>query len=143
VSLLPWQQQLAHLKPLQTDTEALEQLRYLVNMAEAAKAQGNVLACQTALEDTLAYTLLALDRFKVNTDNALHRVMARWQKPQDKKRFRVYADFVEIWVGTEYRGGWPLTTADDRNQVVQLATELSCELEYAESRQLSLLNPAV
>ena len=137
--LQPWQQLLNQTRTLQTDAEAIELLRYQVDMAEAAKKQGHVLACQTALEEALALNLMALSRFQVNPDNALQRVLARWQKPQDKKRFRLYSDFVEIWVGTEYRGGWPLQTAEDRQQVTQLAAELQCEIEQAETRQLSLL----
>jgi hypothetical protein len=135
----PWQQLLNQARPVKTDAEALDLLKYQVDMAEAAKKQGNVLACQTALEEALAYSLMVLDRYQVNPDNALQRVLARWQKPQDKKRFRLYSDFVEIWVGTEYRGGWPLLTPEDRQQVKQLATELHCDIEQADTRQLSLL----
>jgi hypothetical protein len=135
-----WQQQLKPLKPLQTDAHAMDLLVTQLMQAQATLNTPQNLVAQSALEEVLALTLLLLDRLQVNAEHALNRVATRWKtQPTDKKRFRVYPDFVEVWVGHEYRGGWPLTGDEDLNRLEHLAAELDCQLEYSHTRQLSLL----
>jgi hypothetical protein len=101
---------------------------------------GNPITGQHALEDVLALSLVLMDRLNVNADWALRRVTTRWQRKDTARRFIVYPDFVEIWVGHEYRGGWPIQPEDTHQSIEQMALDLGCTLEYSQTRQLSLLD---
>jgi hypothetical protein len=54
------------------------------------------------------------------------------------RTFHIYPDRVEIWVAGEHRGGWPLYTEEDLQSTLNMARELSCEVHYADGRQLEL-----
>jgi hypothetical protein len=130
---------LTQIRPMATDAEVLEALQHQLTRAVTALEQGHGVHGQQAIEDVLGYTLLLMDRLNIQADRALQRVITRWRSEKDTKRLRVYPSFVEVWVGHEYRGGWPLQSAEDVAQVELIAAELNCQLEYANTQQLSLL----
>jgi hypothetical protein len=137
-----WQQELRLANPLATDAETFAQLQHYADETRKSVEKGQLFQAQSALEQVLAYSLLALSRLEVNADKALCRVLTQWQRQpegQQQRRFLLYSDYVEIWLGTDYKGGWPLHTADEQQAVYALANDLHAVVEVCQSKQLSLL----
>lgn len=143
-----WPTLLAHCPALDPTTttlaELLDRLQHQLGDARAALTAEAVIPAQAALEDALLVLLALLQRQNVDIEAGLTRALARQSSPQSASRvLRVYPDRAEWWVGSEYRGGWPLFSPEDCRACQRLAAELGCQLEItAEAAQQLQLFPS-
>lgn len=94
---------------------------------------------QVCLEETFARLLIAMKRLDINAEMAMERVLLRFaQAASQPRRFLFFGDRVEIRVGDEVRGGWPIFGQQDYEAAVALARTFGCDVAHADSRQLSL-----
>lgn len=99
-------------------------------------------AAQTRIEETLARLLVAMQCLEIDADRAMERVLLRFaQSAAHPRRFVFYGDRLEIRVGDDVRGGWPLYGPDDYESALALARTFGCDITHADSRQLSLFSP--
>ncbi len=127
--------------PPETSREALGRLKEGIRLCLGAFEEGKVLLSQQQLENILADVLVAMHTFNLQAGPAFERALAR--RRQDRRRaFHVYADRVEIRVGPELRGTWPLTSQQEYEAALQLALELGCDVVHEEALQLPLFEHA-
>ena len=129
--------------PAMTIRECLGRVQTTLMEAQAALDQGMVVNAQTLLEDTHLQLLAALNAFHIQPEAGLVRAWSRLQHKGEKRAFHIFDDRVEIRVGNETRGGWPLYSEHDYRAALKLAQELDCRIIHEEVRQMSLFNPSV
>ena len=136
-------QQLAwlHAEHPETSREALARLRETLRASEDALASGQLVAGQSRLEDALIQVLVAMHTFNLDAEPGFARALSRLQAAPGQKAFHLFTDRLEIRVGGETRGGWPLTSEADRQAACRLARELGCDIRFEEADQLALFNP--
>lgn len=122
-----------------TTQESLARVsQVLLNCINAFQGD-RLIEAQTALEDTLAQVLIALKSMNVQADRAVERCIKRMEKEDsDGRIFHIYKDRVEIQVGLETRGGWPLFSNEDYEAALALARTFGCDVVYHEAQQLDL-----
>ncbi len=121
-----------------TSREALGRLSETLRQGVDAFDQGQLIACQSALEDTLLQTLIAMRAFDLQPEAALQRALNRLQHSGEQRAFHLFADRVEIWAQGELRGEWPLYSQADYDAALRLGRELGCEVIDRDTRQLEL-----
>jgi hypothetical protein len=147
------QQALQHNRPAvgQASTSSHHHvLQAMVANSQAAyqcwQAQQDV-GTQTHLEDVLLLVLTAMERFGLDANRGLIRALERTKATNEasamgaggeQRVFVLYPDWVDIRVGNEIRGGWPLHSPDDVAAARQLADDLGCLCETPQGQQLAL-----
>lgn len=123
-----------------TIREALSRLQETVRQCQEALEAERLVAAQTLLEDSHLQLLIALKAFELQPEPALQRALARLKGGADKRAFHIYADRVEIRVGLDVRGEWPLYSQQDYDIALRLAHELGCTVIHEEACQLGLFD---
>jgi len=127
--------------PPKTMEESLARVSQSLLESIQAFQDNQLVTAQTALENTFAQTLLALKVFEVDPNRALARALNRLtQEKTEPRRFKLYDDFVEIYVGSALKGGWLLHGQDDHDAAVALAQTFGCLVEWSNCKQLSLFD---
>lgn len=129
-------------EPPRTSREALGRLQESVRQCLAAFEQDQLVACQSHLESSLLQVLIAMHTFNLEAEPAYERALARMRQSGGLRAFHVYADRVEIRVGAELRGAWPLAGQADYEAALRLAHELGCDVIHEEALQLELFDHA-
>lgn len=119
-----------HPEPPRTIQDALALVLSQAQAARQALQNQAYLPAQARLEEVLVSTLLALSAFDVQAESAFWRVLDRYAKQQKMhQRMVLYPERVELWVGNQQKGGWPLFSEADYQNCLQMAEQLGCELE--------------
>ncbi len=122
-----------------TTQEALARVSQALLDCINAFQEDQLVEAQISLEDTLAQVLIALKSMNIQADRAVERCIERMEKAGAEGRvFHIYKDRVEIQVGMEIRGGWPLFSNEDYEAALALARTFGCEVAYHEAQQLNL-----
>ncbi len=123
-----------------TTQEALARASQAMIECIGAFQNDELIMVQTRLEDTLVQILMVMKTLNVSPDCALERAITRGVQTtvQQQRAFHIYGDRVDIQVGGELRGGWPLYTHEDYEAVVALARTFGCEVTHHDSQQLAL-----
>ena len=132
LSLLEAQEQAwAHAtQPPETLEAALETLQQSAQQALQAYQANRWVEAQEGLEQSLIELLLALKKWDLNAEASFFRAVSRQAQQERAARvFKVFQDRVELWVGEDYRGGWPLLSDEDYKACCRLAEEMGCELQ--------------
>ncbi len=125
--------------PPKTTQEALARVSQMMIDCIGAFQDEQLLTAQSYLEDTLAQVLIAMKTLNISPSRALERSVDRLVAETKQQRvFHIYSDRVEIQVGSDIRGGWPLYSHDDYEAVVALARTFSCQVIHHETQQLEL-----
>ncbi len=127
----------------ETTQEALARVSQTMIDCIGAFQNDELVAAQTDLEETLAQILIAMKTLNINPSRALERSIERIAHENAQHRvFHIYSNRVEIQVGPDIRGGWPLYSHEDYEAVVALARTFGCEVIHHEAQQLDLFKPA-
>ena len=128
-----WRQTSSQPETLQ---EALGRLEHLVLACQKAFQTDQLVITQSTLEDLLAHVLIALKVLELDPDQSLGRALERMKSGKGRPVLQIFSDRVEIRVGDEHRGGWPLFTEADYENALQVAGSLGFEVAHQDSRQL-------
>lgn len=128
--------------PPKTVLDSLARIQTTVDSCIQAFQGNQWVMAQTLLEDTLAQALIATKMLDIQPDRALNRAIGRMREAASQQVFHIYADRVEIRVGSELRGGWALYTQDDYENAIQVAHTLGCDIIHHEAYQLGLFQSA-
>jgi hypothetical protein len=123
-----------------TIREALSRLQETVRQCQEALDAERLVAAQTLLEDSHLQLLVALKAFDLQPEPALQRALARLKEGADKRAFHIFSDRVEVRVGQDVRGEWPLYSQQDYDIALRLAHELGCTVIHEEACQLGLFD---
>lgn len=123
----------------ETMRQALGRLQETVRQCQDALENGQLVSAQTLLEDSQLQVLVAMKACDIQPELALQRALSRL-KDADKRAFHIYADRVEIKVGLEVRGEWPIYSQHDYEAALRLAHELGCSAIHEEACQLGLFD---
>ena len=136
-----WQQQET---PPETTQAALAQLSDTMLRCVGGFAAGQVVETQRLLDDTLVQVLLSMKTMNMNPDLALERSLARQESATQppRRKFHLYRDRLEVHVGDQLRGGWPLYSQADVDAVVALARTFECDIHHHDAEQLDLFVPS-
>lgn len=143
-SALQQAQQLAwlHQQPAPATTrQALARLHETIRQCLELFDAQQLVGAQSLLEDSLLHSLVAMKRLNLDPDLALERALARLQAGATRKAFHIFGNRVEIRVGQDVRGSWPLYAEADYEAALQLARELGCDVVHEEASQLGLFAP--
>jgi hypothetical protein len=123
----------------ETTRDAMGQLAETSRRCMEAYGEDRLVEAQMALEDTLLRTFIAMKSMGINAEDGMKRALARLEAQSKEQRvFHIFPDRVEILVGSESRGGWPLYTEEDLELALQTAQSLGCDVEYRDGRQLGI-----
>lgn len=124
-----------------TMEEALAQLSQTLLTSIDAFQGNHLVTAQEKLEDTLLRALSALQAFGIDAKAGLTRSIERVAQQKKAPRvFKLYNDFVEIYVGQELRGGWRLQCQADQDAAIALAQTFDASVEWPDSKQLNLFD---
>jgi hypothetical protein len=126
-----------------TSREALGRFQETVRQCQKAFEDDRLLSTQSLLEDSLVQLLIAMKSFDLQPDQALHRALERLQDGSGKRAFHIFSERVEIRVGAEVRGEWPLYSQNDYQSALSLAHELGCNVIHEDACQLELFSQHV
>lgn len=120
--------------------QAIAQLKEAAESAARAQDNDRVTAVQQALEEALVHVLSALKLSGVSPEAGLQRAWLNGQAAggENNRAFHVFHDRVEVRVGDDVRGSWPLFTLEDYQSFVAMARELACPVVHHGNRQLAL-----
>ena len=118
--------------------QELARLKEAVHAACDALDAERLTEYQQALEDALFHLLPALRLMGIAPDEGLRRAWLRTRASAEEKAFHVFGDRLEVRVGEETRGTWPLFTQEDYQALVSMARELGCPVVHHDTRQLEL-----
>lgn len=114
-----------------TIAQALETVLASAEKAKTLFEQQQTVAAQSALENALLEVILASRQMQLQLPQALNRALLRRNTPANlgKRIMKVFRDRVELWVGNQHQGGWPLFSQDDLEAAHQIARDLDCEVQ--------------
>lgn len=124
-----------------TAMAALRQIKALVERAMMALKAGNTPQTQLFLEQGLTAMMAACHYLDLDLDQVVAREQHRHQLGESKAQDRVilvFSDHAELRVDGELRGTIPLYSAEDYQELQQIAALFDCRMEHADHVQLSL-----
>lgn len=121
-----------------SETEAVSHLNEEVAESLKALLKDDKEKAQTELEDALSCLFIAFKVLNIDPDEAVNRQISRMAAPSGRK-MHVFADRVEIRVGSEIRGRWSIWGPDDLKEAARMAREFECEIIIEDgTKQLNL-----